>query len=272
MRFIKSFKIFEDDPFKVKNVTKEDVIDCIKRGGKVYAKIIDNLPDNDPEEPLIPRSIDNDGLVTIEYRGKEYEVKLKNIDKVEIFSVNESESKLDPDTFDWTQRYEISMPILKKEFLDIIKNIPIRNCSEYNLINAHGQNIEWYGKGRDAKLILKKDIFYKRWLDILRTEEICEDLKNVITDIKDNSNVDVDFECIKLLGMQDGNGKNENRGAGFMISWNIGNFADTIDTLNLIKDALSRIDLDYKSDLEYEIAVKNNDSKYHSMRIKFYID
>lgn len=69
---------------KVKNITKEDIIKCIKKRGKILADTIDGLPNNDPNDYLKPTSIDNDGLVTIEYKGKEYEVKLKNITSVDI--------------------------------------------------------------------------------------------------------------------------------------------------------------------------------------------
>lgn len=78
---MKYIKLFED--FKVKNITIEDVISCIDNGGVLYATIVKNLPDNDPEEPLNPLSVDEDGLVTIEFDGNDYEVELKNIDKVE---------------------------------------------------------------------------------------------------------------------------------------------------------------------------------------------
>lgn len=83
---MKHIKLYED--FKVNNqegtlITIDDIINCIKNDGVIYATIIKNLPDNDPKEPLSPVSIDDDGLVTIEYDGSEYEIKLDNIEKVE---------------------------------------------------------------------------------------------------------------------------------------------------------------------------------------------
>ena len=78
---MKWIKLFED--FKVKNVTVDDVINCIKKSGKIYATIVKDLPDNDPKSPLTPVSIDEDGLITIEYDGKEYEVSLKDVEKIE---------------------------------------------------------------------------------------------------------------------------------------------------------------------------------------------
>jgi hypothetical protein len=73
-----------DESIKVKNITSEDVIKTIKGGGRVFATIIKDFPNNDPKEPLTPVSIDDDGLVTVEYDGKEYEVDLKNIEKIDI--------------------------------------------------------------------------------------------------------------------------------------------------------------------------------------------
>jgi len=74
-------KLFED--FKSNNITIEDVIRCAKHGGVAYATIIKDLPNNDPKEPLRVVDIDNDGLVTVEYDGKEYEINLKDVEKIE---------------------------------------------------------------------------------------------------------------------------------------------------------------------------------------------
>jgi hypothetical protein len=79
MKFIKTF-----ENFKVKNITSEDVRKTIKGGGKVFVTIIKNFPNNNPKEALTPVSIDDDGLVTVEWEGKEYEVDLKNIEKIDI--------------------------------------------------------------------------------------------------------------------------------------------------------------------------------------------
>lgn len=77
---IKKYKTFLEN-LKVKNITKEDIIQCIKSNGKVFATIIKNFPENDPELALRPVSIDDDGLVTVDFEGKEYEVELRNIEK-----------------------------------------------------------------------------------------------------------------------------------------------------------------------------------------------
>jgi len=79
MKWIKTF-----ESFKVKNITSEDVIKTIKGGGRVFATIIKDFPGNDPKDPLTPVSIDDDGLVTVEHDGKEYEVDLENVEKIDI--------------------------------------------------------------------------------------------------------------------------------------------------------------------------------------------
>jgi hypothetical protein len=78
---MKYIKFFED--FKVKNISVEDILNCIEKGGVVFATIINNFPGNDPDEPLNPLSVDEDGTITVEFNGNNYEVELKNIDRIE---------------------------------------------------------------------------------------------------------------------------------------------------------------------------------------------
>ena len=86
---MKTYENFKNkDSFKKNNqegslITKEDIISCIKSGGLLYATIIKEFAGNDPKKPLKPVSIDDDGEVTIEYDGKEYEVSLRNIESIE---------------------------------------------------------------------------------------------------------------------------------------------------------------------------------------------
>jgi hypothetical protein len=83
---MKRIKLFED--FKNNNqegtlITFDDVMNCIKSGGVIYSTIIKDFPGNDPDEPLKPVDIDDDGLVTIEHDDSEYTVNLKDIEKIE---------------------------------------------------------------------------------------------------------------------------------------------------------------------------------------------
>jgi len=82
---MKKLKLYED--FISNNIIgdiikEEDIISCIKNGGVVYATIIKDYPDNDPNTALRPVSIDEYGVVTVEIDGSEYEIDIKNIEKV----------------------------------------------------------------------------------------------------------------------------------------------------------------------------------------------
>jgi hypothetical protein len=78
MKFI---LLFED--FKVNQITSDDIIDCIKKNGVIYSSIVKNLENHNPDEPLKPVSIDEQGLITIIEDGEEYEIDLKNVKKIE---------------------------------------------------------------------------------------------------------------------------------------------------------------------------------------------
>jgi hypothetical protein len=117
-----------DESIKVKNITSEDVIKTIKGGGKVFATIIKNFPGNDPNEPLTPVSIDDDGLVTVEYdgNGKEYEVDLENIDKIDVPGINEGftiDQRSDDFEIFYHEDYSDEGNILRDEVLDHIEDI-----------------------------------------------------------------------------------------------------------------------------------------------------
>jgi hypothetical protein len=77
MRYI---KLYED--FKVNSISVEDIIECIKKSGRLYSDIVIDLPDT-KDKPLLPISVDDDGLVTIDYEGSEYEIEIKNVKKIE---------------------------------------------------------------------------------------------------------------------------------------------------------------------------------------------
>jgi hypothetical protein len=68
--------------FKYDNITLDDIINCISNGGFIYSKIVKGLPDNDPDKPLKPVDVDDDGLITIDYEGNLYSVDLKDVDKI----------------------------------------------------------------------------------------------------------------------------------------------------------------------------------------------
>jgi hypothetical protein len=83
---MKRIKLFED--FKQNNeegtlITMNDIINCIKKRGVIYATIIKEYPDNNPKDPITPVDIDEDGLITVEIDGNEYYVDLNDVEKIE---------------------------------------------------------------------------------------------------------------------------------------------------------------------------------------------
>lgn len=83
---MKWIKLFED--FKTNNqegdlITEDDIIKCIKSGGVIYSTIVKDYPDNNPDEPIKPVSIDEDGLITVDIDGNQYSVDVKSVEKVE---------------------------------------------------------------------------------------------------------------------------------------------------------------------------------------------
>lgn len=80
---MKWLKLFED--FKQNNVEgdllkQEDII----KGGIIWATIVQEIPDNDPKEPLLVVDIDEDGLITVEQNNKIGYVKLEDVEKIEL--------------------------------------------------------------------------------------------------------------------------------------------------------------------------------------------
>jgi len=78
---MKWLKLFED--FKDSKVSVDDIIECIEKGGSIYAQIVKEYPDNDPENPIKPVNVDEDGSITVEIDGNHYEVELKDVDRID---------------------------------------------------------------------------------------------------------------------------------------------------------------------------------------------
>lgn len=83
---MKRLKLFED--FKLNNeegelITLDDIIKCIKNNGVIYTSIVKDYPDNNSEEPINPVSIDDDGLITVDIDGSEYNVDIKDVEKID---------------------------------------------------------------------------------------------------------------------------------------------------------------------------------------------
>lgn len=84
MKWIKMFEDFKQNNQEGSLLKQEDVIRCIEKGGQLFAAIVQEIPDNDPEEPLKPVDIDEDGLITVEQGSKIGYVKLEDVEKIEI--------------------------------------------------------------------------------------------------------------------------------------------------------------------------------------------
>lgn len=84
MKWIKLFEDFKKNNEEGTLITEDDIINCIKKGGLVFATIVHDLPDNDPEQGMRPVDIDKDGLITVEVDGKEYTIDLNDVEKIEM--------------------------------------------------------------------------------------------------------------------------------------------------------------------------------------------
>jgi hypothetical protein len=83
MRYLKVYEDFKKNNLEGSLITIEDVLKCIKSGGVIYATTVKEFADNDPKAALKPVNVDDDGEVTVEFDGKEYEVNLKNIESID---------------------------------------------------------------------------------------------------------------------------------------------------------------------------------------------
>ena len=83
MRWIKLFEDFKTNNQEGDLITEDDIIKCIKSGGVIYSTIVKDYPDNNPDEPIKPVSIDEDGLITVDIDGNQYSVDIKSVEKVE---------------------------------------------------------------------------------------------------------------------------------------------------------------------------------------------
>ena len=89
MKRIKLFEDFSKKESDVKNtqdgtaIEEKDIIAAIESKAKIYADIVKGIPDNDPEKPLIPTSIDEYGSVSVDQEGKQGIVELKDVKRIE---------------------------------------------------------------------------------------------------------------------------------------------------------------------------------------------
>ena len=82
MKWIKLFEEFKQNNEDGDLITPEDIIKAKNDGEKIYATIIEEIPGNDPSEPLEIKDIDEDGLIIVSYKGKDGYVELENVEKI----------------------------------------------------------------------------------------------------------------------------------------------------------------------------------------------
>ena len=83
MKWIKLFEDFKQNNEEGTLITIDDIINCIKKRGSIYATIIHDYPGNDPKDPITPVDIDEDGLITVDIDGREYQIDLNDVEKIE---------------------------------------------------------------------------------------------------------------------------------------------------------------------------------------------
>ena len=83
MKWLKLFEDFKQNNEEGDLLKQEDIIKCIEKGGIMYATIVQEIPDNDPKEPLKAVDIDQDGLITVEQNNKIGYVKIEDVEKIE---------------------------------------------------------------------------------------------------------------------------------------------------------------------------------------------
>jgi hypothetical protein len=82
MKWIKLFEEFKQNNGEGDLITTNDIIKAKESGEKIYATIIKDIPGNDPEEPLSLLDIDEDGLITVDYKGETGYVELKDVKRI----------------------------------------------------------------------------------------------------------------------------------------------------------------------------------------------
>ncbi len=83
MKWIKFFEDFKNNNEEGSLITVDDIIKCIKEKGVIFSTIVKEYPNNNPDKPLTPIDIDEDGLITVEVDGEEYYVDLNDVEKIE---------------------------------------------------------------------------------------------------------------------------------------------------------------------------------------------
>ena len=82
MKWIKLFEDFKQNNQAGDLITIDDIIKAKENGERIFATIVEEIPGNDPKEPLEIKDVDDDGLITVDYKGKIGYVKLTDVKKI----------------------------------------------------------------------------------------------------------------------------------------------------------------------------------------------
>ena len=82
MKWIKLFEDFKQNNEAGDLITIDDIIKAKENGEKIYATIVEEIPGNDPKEPLEIKDVDEDGLITVYYKGKIGYVKISDVSQI----------------------------------------------------------------------------------------------------------------------------------------------------------------------------------------------
>jgi hypothetical protein len=180
--------------FKYKNITPEEIRETIKKGGYIYATIVKGFPNNDKNEPLKPVDIDDEGLITVEFRGQIYEVDIEDVDKVDI-STNENTS------------YEERKDFSEMKYIDIARHFSVlKRQMEFAFYNGTWDILSYLWRSfvdpEDMKEVYKRLEEMEEYL--ISTIDKYKEIETKIEDINDRSASSGEFEyellCIKPYG------------------------------------------------------------------------
>ena len=82
MKWIKLFEDFKQNNQAGDLISVDDIVKANIDDEDIKATIIEEIPENDPKEPLEIKDVDEDGLITVDYKGKIGYVKLSDVKQI----------------------------------------------------------------------------------------------------------------------------------------------------------------------------------------------
>ena len=82
MKWIKLFEDFKQNNQAGDLISVDDIVKANIDDEDIKATIVEEIPENDPKEPLEIKDVDEDGLITVDYKGKIGYVKLSDVKQI----------------------------------------------------------------------------------------------------------------------------------------------------------------------------------------------